>query len=214
MSIQVDWSKAREWAVAFAFGAWNYEIHGVWVGEDQYQRDDQLKPFLYGGRGGDTHHNPQRSQFWFEVPRPAKCDGNHGGPRCADPECWNDAVAPDWDGQGLPPVGSTVRIVKNGQTLWPDAEQFIGADCTLCAVFKTGDTLMVAVEHQANCVCCCFQAAMVRTPEQERAKAVRDMGAVIARDEERRRNCCAPCARLAIEALYDAGCRLPEGSAQ
>lgn len=20
----------------------------------------------------------------------AKCDGNHGGPRCADPECWND----------------------------------------------------------------------------------------------------------------------------
>jgi len=20
-----------------------------------------------------------------------KCDGNHGGPRCADPECWNDA---------------------------------------------------------------------------------------------------------------------------
>lgn len=30
------------------------------------------------------------------VKRPAgvtgrvKCDGNHGGPRCADPECWND----------------------------------------------------------------------------------------------------------------------------
>lgn len=23
-------------------------------------------------------------------PKPAKCDGNHGGPRCADPECWND----------------------------------------------------------------------------------------------------------------------------
>lgn len=29
-------------------------------------------------------------------PQPAepapKCDGNHGGPRCADPECWNDDV--------------------------------------------------------------------------------------------------------------------------
>lgn len=24
-------------------------------------------------------------------PKPAKCDGNHGGPRCADPECWNDS---------------------------------------------------------------------------------------------------------------------------
>jgi hypothetical protein len=23
-----------------------------------------------------------------------KCDGNHGGPRCADPECWNDEPAP------------------------------------------------------------------------------------------------------------------------
>lgn len=22
--------------------------------------------------------------------KPAKCDGNHGGPRCADPECWAD----------------------------------------------------------------------------------------------------------------------------
>lgn len=22
---------------------------------------------------------------------PVKCDGNHGGPRCADPECWNDS---------------------------------------------------------------------------------------------------------------------------
>lgn len=24
-----------------------------------------------------------------------KCDGNHGGPRCADPECWNDTQAAD-----------------------------------------------------------------------------------------------------------------------
>lgn len=22
-----------------------------------------------------------------------KCDGNHVGPRCADPECWNDTVS-------------------------------------------------------------------------------------------------------------------------
>ncbi|WP_430434295.1 hypothetical protein [Methyloversatilis sp.] len=24
--------------------------------------------------------------------KPEKCDGNHGGPRCADPECWNDPI--------------------------------------------------------------------------------------------------------------------------
>ncbi len=27
-------------------------------------------------------------------PQMAKCDGNHGGPRCLDPECWNDDPAP------------------------------------------------------------------------------------------------------------------------
>ena len=26
--------------------------------------------------------------------REAKCDGNHGGPRCADPGCWNDSSQP------------------------------------------------------------------------------------------------------------------------
>lgn len=69
----------------------------------------------------------------------------------------------------LPPLGSTVRIVSIGLPVWPVAEKFIGADCTLCAVFMTGDTQMVAVEHQADLVCCCFVADMVRTPEQAAA---------------------------------------------
>ena len=25
-----------------------------------------------------------------DYPDVPKCDGNHGGPRCSDPECWND----------------------------------------------------------------------------------------------------------------------------
>ena len=73
----------------------------------------------------------------------------------------------------LPPLGSTVRIVKVGLPIWAVAEQFIGADCTLCAVFDTGGTLMVAVEHQEEGICCCFQARMVRTPEQVQAEARR-----------------------------------------
>jgi hypothetical protein len=32
-----------------------------------------------------------------------KCDGNHGGQRCADPECWNDAPAP--------PAGGDVEVL-------------------------------------------------------------------------------------------------------
>lgn len=40
-----------------------------------------------------THPSPTQPT------QPAKCDGNHGGPRCADPECWNDLPP---DAQGLP----------------------------------------------------------------------------------------------------------------
>ena len=68
--------------------------------------------------------------------------------------------------RNLPPLGSTVRIVSVGLRIWTEAEKFIDADCTLCAVFMTGDTQMVAVEHQADAVCCCFVADMVRTPDQ------------------------------------------------
>lgn len=72
--------------------------------------------------------------------------------------------------KNFPSLGSTVRIVSIGLPVWPEAEKFFGADCTLCAVFTTGDTQMVAVEHQADGVCCCFVADMVRTPEQALAE--------------------------------------------
>lgn len=81
--------------------------------------------------------------------------------------------------KNLPQLGSTVRIVNIGLPVWSEAEKFFGADCTLCAVFMTGDTQMVAVEHQADAVCCCFRADMVRTPEQalseERDKAIEEL---------------------------------------
>ena len=100
----------------------------------------------------------------------------------------------------LPQLGSTVRIVNIGLRIWPEAEKFIGADCTLCAVFMTGDTQMVAVEHQTDGVCCCFVAEMVRTPEEIEA-------------EERIKSAYAMCgiARSLSNgdavALYDAGYR-------
>ncbi|ATR83982.1 hypothetical protein CS390_16280 [Pseudomonas sp. HLS-6] len=93
-----------------------------------------------------------------------------------------------------------MRIVKIDLPIWPQAEQFIGADCTLCAVFLTCDTWMVAVEHQAEGVCCCFQARMVRTPEQaaaeERAAAIKEMQQVVGTFNVH-----------PFECLYDAGYR-------
>lgn len=35
-----------------------------------------------------------------DAPPAPKCDGNHGGPRCSDPECWNDE--PDAPEPGTP----------------------------------------------------------------------------------------------------------------
>lgn len=105
--------------------------------------------------------------------------------------------------QGIPPIGSTVRIVKSPKLpVWPQAEQFIGADCTLHAVFMTGDVQMVAVEHQEEFICCCFRAEMVRTPEQiaaeERTKAIDELVSTtcISRGEAAR--------------IYDCGWRLME----
>jgi hypothetical protein len=37
-------------------------------------------------RDGTTTPASYHMAFWERL----KCDGNHGGPRCADPECWND----------------------------------------------------------------------------------------------------------------------------
>ncbi|MNE88693.1 hypothetical protein D3C80_1860220 [compost metagenome] len=91
--------------------------------------------------------------------------------------------------------------------IWPDAEQFIGADCTLKAVFMTGDTQMVAVEHIENGVCCCFWASMVRTPEQVEAKE-----RSAAADEIRQAVMSGPYTKHGIShdaalAIYDAGYR-------
>lgn len=50
------------------------------------------------GMGQHEHLNDWQvaeAKRWGKLrgePKPAKCDGNHGGPRCADPECWQDPV--------------------------------------------------------------------------------------------------------------------------
>lgn len=45
----------------------------------------------------------------------AKCDGNHGGPRCADPECWNDsppASGPLKDNQIAALINKVCRLAR------------------------------------------------------------------------------------------------------
>lgn len=73
-------------------------------------------------------------------------------------------------GENLPPIESTVRIVPGNTTIWDVAEQFVGVDCRLKAVFMLEETQMVAVEGIESGQCCCFWASMVRTPEQAKAE--------------------------------------------
>jgi len=93
--MNIDWSKAPDWAVGYALHAFGGEIREVWVGEHQYQRLDQPKPFPYGGGNSDHRHNSRRSEFHFEQLRPAP-----------------------WTGKGLPPVGT----VCEHRNLIPDEE--------------------------------------------------------------------------------------------
>lgn len=85
--MSIDWSKAPDWAVAHALHAFGGEISEVWVGEDQYQRLDQNRPFPYGGVVESYFHNPRRRQFRYETPRP-----------------------PRWNGEGLPPIGAVCEF--------------------------------------------------------------------------------------------------------
>lgn len=81
--MDIDWSKAPEWAEAHALYAFGGEINEAWIGAEQYQRLDHQRPFPYGDVGVDgAQHNPCRSWFKYATPRPAA-----------------------WTGEGLPPVG-------------------------------------------------------------------------------------------------------------
>lgn len=80
--MDVDWSKAPDWAVAHALYAFGGEISRMWVGETQYQPFDSLRPYPYGGGVGEVRHNCTRREFRYETLR-----------------------STPWTGEGLPPVG-------------------------------------------------------------------------------------------------------------
>lgn len=52
-----------------------------------------------------------------------KCDGNHGGPRCADPECWNDSPTQPAVDRSSNMQGSLVDKSGNLQGCTPAAQE-------------------------------------------------------------------------------------------
>lgn len=83
--MNIDWSKAPDWAVAHGLHETGFGIKEFWLGETQHQNLEHAKSFPYGG--GDpscgSFHNSRRASFSYVTPRPAP-----------------------WTGEGLPPVGT------------------------------------------------------------------------------------------------------------
>lgn len=186
--MNIDWSKAPAWAVGHALHAFGGEIREVWVGEHQYQRLDQPKPFPYGGGNSDHRHNPRRSEFHFEQLRPAP-----------------------WTGKGLPPVGTVCEFA--GGTNCPedpfDKDLKEGDEVTIIAHFKDGESKLAAFTFNPRNLSrgnACVEQGMhgcfrpIRTPEQiaadEREARLKEMIALVGGSSRR-----------SAEALYDAGYR-------
>lgn len=120
-------------------------------------------------------------------------EGVHGGQwrACREGQFFTVHSKPESSlltGEWLPELESTVRIVPGSTMIWDVAEQFVGVDCTLKAIFMTGDTQMFAVECIESGQCCCFWASMVRTPEQakteERAERIAEIAECMAEYKE------------------------------
>lgn len=121
--MNIDWSKSPEWAVAHALHAFGGEISEVWVGEEQYQRLDQSKPFPYGGGSVSAFHNPRRYQFRYETLRPSP-----------------------WIGEGLPPVGTVCEYKRIVDAAWKQLKvKYHGTDFSVLEV--NGDDVVMWNVH-------------------------------------------------------------------
>jgi hypothetical protein len=160
--MSIDWSKAPDWAIAHALHAFGGEISEVWVGEEQYQRLDQTKPFPYGGGAVSAFHNPRRYQFRYETLRPAP-----------------------WTGEGLPPVGTVCEWHgpnSDGPNGWVyTASRVVAYTEDHLFVCMQAPSCWPVVQRIDNC-----EFRPIRTPEQIAAEEIETIFKwMVNRDSER-----------------------------
>lgn len=93
-----------------------------------------------------------------------KCDGNHGGPKCADPECWNGgepvSAGLTWEAQGEPNQymlfkdGKWFAVLQmNGEQWLAEQESFFASIATphRCTVPPAGWTCSRRAGHSGPC---------------------------------------------------------------
>jgi len=73
----------------------HYANRDNWTKEPGDQYIGEFDSFDYDG---DLADEPwEIAEKALQTKGAGKCDGNHGGPRCDDPECWNDDSLPEQD---------------------------------------------------------------------------------------------------------------------
>lgn len=90
-------------------------LDGIRAERDQHELPLSVSEIV-SGMGLDRRQEQQMELA--EQQSPHKCDGNHGGPRCADPECWNDTG--DQQGSDSDPISK-----EFGDFDYDDAKQLI-----------------------------------------------------------------------------------------
>ena len=171
--MNIDWSKAPEWAVAHGLHETGFGIKEFWLGKTQHQNLEHAKSFPYGG--GDpscgSFHNSRRESFSYVTQRPEP-----------------------WNGEGLPPVGTVCEFA--GGTNCPedpfDKDLKEGDEVTIIAHFKDGESELAAFTFNPRNLSrgnACVEQGMhgcfrpIRTPEQiaaeEREKAVFEIAHIL-----------------------------------
>lgn len=114
-----------------------------------------------------------------------------------------EEVKTEWDGEGLPPVGSRVIAMNdNGYSMSELGKLFIGVESTLVARFKNAIGEPMAALSMDDGACCCLRMEMINPIKSPRDKAIDEMFAECYPNKKPTK-----LMSIALGKLYDAGYR-------
>lgn len=129
--MNIDWSKAPDWAVAHGLHETGFGIKEFWLSETQHQNLEHAKSFPYGGGDAScgSFHNSRCESFSYVTERPVAWNGKGLPPRGTKCEVqpWKEHEAPwievEFIASWLAPNGQTYSWVHTGYG-WKEPQMF------------------------------------------------------------------------------------------